>query len=82
MSLFHAMNKVRFPRSLITAMLVVVVGAAGRSHAAGAAPLANGDDLFTNSLVPHLQLEISREGMDVLEKYRQVWGRPRRSAST
>ncbi len=79
MSLFHVMNKVCLPRSLIAVMLVVVGGAAGRSHAAGTPPStsANGDDLFTNNLVPHLQLEISGDGMNVLEKYRQVWGRPR-----
>ena len=79
MLLFRFIKKVCSPRSLIVAVLVVVVGAAERSHAAGTVPStpANGDDLFTNSLVPHLQLEISSEGMAVLEKYHQVWGKPR-----
>jgi len=38
---------------------------------------ANGDELFTNFFVPHLEIEIPPEGMKVLENYRQVWGQPR-----
>lgn len=77
MSLVHVMKRV-LSRSLVAAVFVVVVGAGVRTNAAAApsAP-ANGDDLFTNGLVPHLQLEIPREGMEVLEKYHQVWGQPR-----
>jgi hypothetical protein len=79
MSLVHATRSPRFLRWLVAWALLVTAGAAVRTYAAGAAASesAHGDDLFTNSLVPQLQLEISREGMDVLENYRQVWGRPR-----
>lgn len=79
MSLFHVIKGIRFSSWLVASALVVAMSAAVRTHAADAVPSAsaNGDELFTNSVVPHLQLEISREGMDVLEKYRQVWGRPR-----
>ena len=55
MLLFHVIKRVCFPCSLITAVLVVA------ASAAPAVP-ANGDDLFSNGAVPHLQLEISREG--------------------
>jgi hypothetical protein len=79
MSLHCAMNKVCFPRSLVAWMAILAAGMAAVGYAADKAPPApaNADDLFTNSVVPHLQLEISREGMEVLEKYRQVWGKPR-----
>jgi hypothetical protein len=72
------MNRVRFS-CVLAAAVFSVAGGAIRSHAPGATPpgSANGDDLFTNGLVPHLQLEISPEGMEVLEKYRQTWGKPR-----
>jgi hypothetical protein len=71
------MNKVR--SCLLVTMVIIAAAGDTISHAAGAIPAAStsGDDLFTNNLVPHLQLEISPEGMDVLEKYRQVWGKPR-----
>ena len=76
---FRVMNRIRLPGVLAAVVFVVAAGGPSRSRSAGAAPPAsvNGDDLFTNGMVPHLQLEIPREGMEVLEKYHQVWGKPR-----
>jgi hypothetical protein len=76
MLLEHVMARLGSLRELIAPILFI--GAWVRMCAAAGAPApASGEDLFTNGLVPHLQLEIPSEGMEVLEKYRQVWGKPR-----
>lgn len=75
-----ALNLVRLQRGSVSLVLMVAYSVTCSSHAAPAtdrSPSSNGDELFTNGLVPHLQLEISRDGMKVLEEYRQVWGQPR-----
>lgn len=38
---------------------------------------SSGDELFTNAFIPHLQIEISPDGMKVLKDYQQVWGQKR-----
>ena len=45
--------------------------------AAGSAAPGGASPLFTNTLVPRLDIEIPEEGMITLRNYRQVWGQPR-----
>jgi hypothetical protein len=73
MSLVHAIKATCLPR-VLTVAATALAFAAG---AGGQTVPSNGDELFTNGVVPHLQIEIGAEGMKVLENYHQVWGQPR-----
>ena len=59
--------------------LLFVCGVLASASATGGAPAraAAPEPLFTNNLVPQLRIEIPAEGMEVLRRYRQVWGKPR-----
>jgi hypothetical protein len=66
-------NWIRFPGHLAGAVLAFALASGVNSQPA----FTSGDELFTTFFVPHLEIEISPEGMKVLENYRQVWGQPR-----
>src|SRR6478609_8041790 len=54
---------------------LVFSSAAKEPGAASKGPPA--EDIFTGGLVPHIRIEISQEGMEILRAYHQVWGQPR-----